>query len=71
MRATKILQDGNIFDAAVLNLTTENILSRFMSAIKLQSQLALKIGMPTKCSAPHSLLKGFNNLVAISAETGF
>jgi len=27
MRATKILQDGNIFDAAVLDLTTESILS--------------------------------------------
>lgn len=34
MKVTKILQDGNIFDAAVLDLTAETILAKFSAAIK-------------------------------------
>lgn len=71
MQTTKILQNGNLFEAAVLDLTTENILSRFKRAINLQTQLALQTGVPTKSSAPHTLLNGFKNLVAVSAFTGY
>jgi len=32
--------------------------------------MSLTIGVPTTASAPHSLLNGFKNLVAISIATG-
>jgi hypothetical protein len=35
MEVKKILQDGAIFDAAVLNLTDDTILSKFQNAIRL------------------------------------
>lgn len=71
MEVTKVLQDGSMFDAAVLNINSESILAKFKAAIGLQAQLALGVGIPTKASAPHSLLNGFKNLVAVSAATGF
>lgn len=37
MKISKILQDGNIFDAAVLDLDTETILGKFKAAIKIQA----------------------------------
>jgi len=71
MKVTKILQDGNVFDAAVLDLNADVIKAKFVKAILNQSKLALAVGVPCTSSAPHSLLNGFKNLVAVSAMTGF
>jgi len=71
MKVTKILQDGNIFDAAVLDLTTETILAKFSAAIRLQAQLSLAAGVPSAASAPHSVCNAFKNLVAVSCASGY
>lgn len=71
MEVTKVLQNGSMFDAAVLDLDDDAILAKFRGAVKLQSQLALGLGVPTKSSAPHSILNAFKNLVSVSAATGF
>lgn len=71
MEVTKVLQDGSMYDAAVLNITPASILSKFKAAIGIQAQLSLGVGYPTAASAPHSLLNGFKNLVAVSAASGF
>jgi len=71
MKVTKILQDDNIFDAAVLDLSSEIILEKFARAINIQAKLSLGLGVPTAASAPHSLLNGFKNLVAVSAMSGY
>jgi large subunit ribosomal protein LP0 len=71
MKVTKILQDGNIFDAAVLDLSTDVILAKFKKACDIQSHLSLGVGVPTTVSAPHILLNGFKFLVAASQASGF
>lgn len=71
MKITKILQNNAIFDAAVLDLSTDVILAKFKRAIGMQTNLALEVGVPTASSAPHSLLNGFKNLVAVCADSGF
>lgn len=71
MKVTKILQDGNIFDAAVLDLTSETIIAKFSAAIRLQAQLSLAAGVPSAASAPHSLCNAFKNLVAVSCASGY
>merc|ERR1711934_21655 len=71
MNVTKVLQDGSMFDPAVLDLSNDEILAKFQKAIKVQTSLSLGLGYSTKLSAPHTILKGFKNLIAISAETGY
>jgi len=71
MKVTKILQNENLFDAAVLDLSSEIILEKFKRAIGFQTGLALGLGVPTVSSAPHTLLNGFKNLVAVSAACGW
>merc|ERR1712083_476063 len=71
MKVTKILQNENIFDAAVLDLSSDIILKKFQRAVGFQTALALEIGIPTVSSAPHTLLNGFKNLVAVSAMSGY
>jgi len=71
MEIRKVLQNGSIFEPAVLSLSNDVILAKFKNAIKLQAQLSLALGYPTKASAPHTILNGFKNLVAVSAASGF
>jgi len=71
MKVTKILQNENLFDAAVLDLSSEVILAKFQRAIGFQTAIALAAGVPTVSSAPHSLLNGFKNLVAVAAATDY
>jgi len=60
-----------MFDPAVLDLSTDTILKKFQSAVKTQASLSLGIGYSTSASAPHTLLGGFKNLLAVAAETGY
>lgn len=71
MTVVKVLQDGSMFDPAVLDLSTEAILAKFQNAVKIQSSLSLGIGFPTAASAPHTLLNGFKNMIAFAAASGF
>jgi len=71
MEIKKILQAGNVFDAAVLDLSTDTILAKFKRACSIQASLSLGAGYATSCSAPHSILNAFKNLVAVSAVSGY
>merc|ERR1712166_1490945 len=71
MHITKILQEGNVFDAKVLAMDTDFILSRFRNATKNLASLSMGAGVPTACSAPHSILNVFKNMVAVCAESGY
>lgn len=71
MRVLKILQDGNIFDSAVLDLSMDMILAKFRKAVHNLTCVSLGAGVPTKVSAPHSLLNGFKSLVAAAASSGY
>lgn len=71
MEIKKVLQDGSMFDAAVLDLSTDLLIQKFKKAINNQANLSLGLGYSTSVSAPHTLLTGFKNLVAFSAASGF
>lgn len=71
MEIRKVLQDGSMFDAAVLELSTDSIVAKFKKAINHQANLSLGLGYSTSASAPHTLLAGFKNLVAFSAASGY
>lgn len=71
MEVKKVLQNGSMFDAKVLDLSTEAILAKFKNAIGIQASLSLATGYSTAASAPHSLLNGFKNLAAVAAMSGY
>ena len=71
MEVKKVLQNGSMFDAKVLNLGTAEIIAKLKAAISIQASLSLGSGYATSASAPHSLLKGFKNLAAVAAFSGY
>jgi large subunit ribosomal protein LP0 len=71
MEVRKVLQNGSMFDAKVLDLSTDAILAKFKKACGNQAQMSLSSGYATSASAPHSVANAFKNLVAACAETGY
>jgi large subunit ribosomal protein LP0 len=64
-----VVDNGNVFEASVLDISTEDIISRFHAAVANVAAVSLAIGYPTAASAPHSIANGFKNLLAIAAAT--
>lgn len=65
----QVYDSGTIFEPAVLDITDDDLRSRFMEGVTNIAGLSLAIGYPTVASAPHSIINGFKNLLAIAAET--
>ena len=64
-----VYDSGTCFDPAVLDITDEDLRIRFMEGVRNIACLSLAIGYPTVASAPHSIINGFKNLLALAAET--
>jgi len=65
----KVYDSGTIFDPQVLDITDEDLRRRFMEGVTNIASISLAIGYPTVASAPHSIINGFKNLLAIAAVT--
>jgi len=66
-----VYDSGTIFSPAILDITDDDIVARFMSGVRNIAAISLSIGYPTAASAPHSIVNGFKNLLAISVETDY
>lgn len=71
MEVRKVLQEGKLFDAAVLDIKAEDIFAKFRSAVSNMTALSLGAEYPTELSAPHSILNAFKNLAAVSFQTDY
>jgi len=65
----QVYDNGSVFSPKVLDITDDDIKEKFMSGIANIAAVSLAIGYPTAASAPHSIVNGFKNLLAIAAET--
>lgn len=65
----QVYESGACFCPDVLDITTEDILGRFVEGIVNIASVSLQIGYPTVASVPHSIINGFKNLAAVAVET--
>jgi len=54
-----------------LELTDEAIVAKFNNGVKNIAALGLAIGYPTVASLPHSVIRGYKNVLAISLGTEY
>ncbi len=52
-----------------MDIKPEDLRAKFVEGVKNIAAISLQIGYPTVASAPHSIVKGFKNLLAIAAVT--
>merc|ERR1711937_207130 len=60
---------GAVFDPSILDITDDDIRSKFLSGVQNVAAVSLAIGYPTVASVPHSIANGFKNIMAIAAVT--
>jgi len=65
----QVYDSGTVFSPAILDITDEDLRRKFMDGVVNVAALSLAIGYPTVASAPHSIVNGFKNLLAIAAAT--
>lgn len=64
-----IYDEGTIFDPCILDITDDDLRSRFLAGVQNIASISLAIGYPTVASVPHSIANSFKNLMAIAAVT--
>jgi len=65
----QVYDSGTIFDPSILDITDEDLRTRFLQGVTNLTCVSLAIGYPTIASVPHVIINGFKNLLAIAAAT--
>lgn len=71
MTIKKVMMDGNMYDPAVLNISTEDVLACFQKGVSNMTALSLGAGYVTPMSAPHLVMNAFKNLAAVAFGTDY
>lgn len=71
LEVAHVFDNGNVYGPGVLDITTETILASYKKVISNVASISLDIGIPTKASVPHSIMRVFKNLLAVTFETDF
>ncbi|CAM9273335.1 unnamed protein product [Choristocarpus tenellus] len=69
LKIDSIYDNGSVFDAAVLDLTDEDMRAKFLGAVSNVAAASLELGFPTLASLPHSIANAFKILVAVAVES--
>jgi large subunit ribosomal protein LP0 len=71
MSVVQIYDQGNMFTPEVLDISTEDLINRFLTGIKTVAAISLALNYPTIASVTHSLVNAYKNLIAIALVTEY
>jgi large subunit ribosomal protein LP0 len=66
-----VYDSGNLYDPSVLDMTDDDIVAKFKQGVKNLACVSLAIGVPTVASLPHSLVRGYKNILSVALATDF
>lgn len=68
---TTVYDNGNMYDARVLDLSEADKLAMFARGVRTVAAVCLELGYPTLASLPHSLTNAFKVLFSVASETDY
>lgn len=71
MELVTVYESGSTYDAALLKTTDEDVLKSFAKGVANIASISLAIGLPTAASLPHSIIRGYKNILAVSVATDY
>jgi large subunit ribosomal protein LP0 len=71
MTVRQVYQDGSVFDAAVLDITDDVLVAKFMNGVANVAAFSREVGVPTEASLPHMMCNAFKNIVATVCDIDF
>jgi len=71
IQVTDIYEDGDVYEAAVLDLSQDDLVCKFAGAVARAAAISYEIGEVNSLTVPQSIGKAFNALVAICLNTDY
>merc|ERR1712086_1069995 len=71
MEVEQVFQDGGVFDAAVLDIKDDVLISKFMNGVNNMAAFSRELGIPTEAGLPHAFGNAFKNVAALIADISF
>jgi len=65
----QVYDSGSIFEPKILDIKPEDLRATLLQGARNIAAISLQIGYPNVASAPHSIVNGFKNLLAIAAAS--
>jgi len=70
IKVEKIFVKGEVIDASVLDITTEQIAASFYQGLRRVAALCFTLNYPTIVNVPHSLLSAYKEALSLGLECG-
>jgi len=68
---SQVYDNGSLYSHTVLDKTDDDLIAQFHAGVKNIAALGLQIGYPTIASLPHSIARGYKNVLAVSLATEY
>ncbi|KAJ3269204.1 ribosomal protein P0 (A0) (L10E) [Terramyces sp. JEL0728] len=65
MTILAVFDNGNLFDASVLDISDEDLVKEYINGISQVTCISLAINYPTVASIPHLIVNGYKNVLAV------
>jgi len=66
-----VYDNGAMYDVSILEMTDEVLLGKFSAGVKNIAAISLAVGYPTIASLPHSIIRGYKNVLAVALGTAY
>ncbi len=67
----KVIEDGAMYDVAVLDITDNDMLGAIAAGIANVAAVSLQLNFPTLASIPHSVINGYKNVLSVALATEY
>ncbi|KAG0661197.1 ribosomal protein P0 (A0) (L10E) [Maudiozyma exigua] len=71
LTVVQVYDNGQVFPASILDITDDELVGHFVSAISTVSAISLAIGYPTLPSVGHTLINNYKDLLAVAIGSGY
>merc|ERR1712137_1376765 len=71
MEVEQVYQDATVFDAAVLDISDDVLIGKFMSGVANMAAFSREVGIPTEAGLPHAFGNAFKNVAALVGDIDF
>merc|ERR1719408_806870 len=71
MIVEQVFQNGSVFPAAVLDISDDVLISKFLAGVNNMAAFSRELGIPTEAGLPHAFGNAFKNVAALIADVSF
>lgn len=71
MTVSQVYDNGQVFPSLILDITDDELVKHFVSAINVIASISLAVGYPTLPSVGHSIVNHYKNVLAVLVATDY